>query len=149
VEDHIGSTEVLTVAQINSITCNNTSNNDTMVAALKDLLVVFLGESNRTQCFDHIVNLIARSIIQHFDVFKPKGSELLDEELEELMALDEDLDKEELEMRQGEGDDTDDDDTDGWVDEWEELSETEKKVFDKNIQPVRRVLVKVSLALHQ
>jgi len=120
-----------------------------MVAALKDLLVVFPGESNRTRCFDHIVNLIARSIIQHFDVSKPKGSELLDEELEELMALAEDLDKEELETRQGEGDDTDDDDTDGWVDEREELSETEKKVFDKNVQPVRRVLVKVSLALHQ
>jgi hypothetical protein len=51
------------MAQIISVTCDNASNNDTMVKALKDLLEVFLGESNQTQCFDHIVNPIAKSII--------------------------------------------------------------------------------------
>lgn len=117
-----------------------------MVEALRDLLVVFPGESRRTRCFDHIVNLIAKSIIMQFDV--NKGSESLDDALRELI---EDLDHEEFETRgadNSEGDHAaDDDNTEGWVDEREEMSEIEQEELDRDVQPVRRVLVKVSLAL--
>jgi hypothetical protein len=53
---------ILTIVQIISVTCDNASNNDTMIDALSDLLTVFLGASNQTRCFDHIVNLIAKSV---------------------------------------------------------------------------------------
>jgi hypothetical protein len=140
---------MLTVVQIISVTCDNASNNDTMVEALKDLLEVFPGESNRTRCFDHIVNLIARSIIRQFDLPKASSDESTDDALQELRELAEDIEKEELDTREGEqseGDDIDDDNTDGWVDEREEMSEMEVKVLDEDVQPIRQVLVKVSLA---
>jgi hypothetical protein len=137
---------MLTMTQIISITCDNASNNDTMVEKLKDLLEVFPGDSNRTWCFDHIVNLIAKSIIQQFDLPKTKGNKVFDEVLQDLMVSASDLDKEELATREGESSevDRDDDNTDGWVDEREEMSETEQQELDENIQPIRRVLVKVS-----
>ena len=121
-----------------------------MVEALKDLLEIFPGESNRTRCFDHIVNLIAKSVIQQFDIPKTKGNESFDDVLRELMVSAEDLDKEELATREGEcyaGDvDSEDDNMDGLVDEREDMSEMEQKELDDNIQPIRRVLVKVSVA---
>jgi hypothetical protein len=138
------------MAQILSITCDNASNNDTMVEALKDQLEIFAGDSNRTRCFDHIVNLIAKSVIQQFDVPKTKGNESFDDVLRELMVPAEDLDKEELATREGEcwasEVDREDDDMDGWVNEREDMSEMEQKELDDNIQPIRRVLVKVSVA---
>jgi hypothetical protein len=138
---------VLTMAQILSITCNNVSNHDTMVEVLKDQLDTFPRDSNCTQCFDHIVNLVAKSIIWQFDALKAKGNESFDDVLQELRVSVEDLNKEELMTREGiwsevEGDD---DDIDGWVDEWDEMSESELKEMDDNIQPICRVLVKVSI----
>ena len=107
------------MAQILSVMCDNASNNDTMIEALKDCLEIFPGESNHTRCFDHIVNLVAKSIIQQFDVPKAKGNESFDDVLRELMVLAEDLDKEELAAREGEHSESegDEDNTDGWVDE--------------------------------
>ena len=65
-----------------------------MVDELKNLIDVFPGESNRTRCFDHIVNLIAKSVIQQFDTPKAKGNEAFDDVLRELMVSAEDLDRE-------------------------------------------------------
>lgn len=121
-----------------------------MVEALEDLLEIFPGDSNRTRCFDHIVNLIAKSVIQQFDIPKAKGNQSFDDVLRELMVSAEDLDQEEVATREGEcwSDDVDseDDKLDGWVNEREDMSEMEQMELDDNIQPVRRVLVKVSMA---
>ena len=121
-----------------------------MVETLKDLLEIFPGDSNRTRCFDHIVNLIAKSVIQQFDIPKAKGNQSFDDVLRELMVSAEDLDQEEVATREGEcwssEIDSEDDKLDGWVDEREDMSETEQRELDDNIQPVRRVLVKVSMA---
>lgn len=120
-----------------------------MVEALKDLLEIFPGDSNCTRCFDHIVNLIAKSVIQQFDIPKAKGNLLFDDVLRELMVSAEDLDEEEVAAREGEHwsseVDSEDDKMDGWVDEREDMSEMEQRELDNNIQPVRRVLVKVSV----
>lgn len=134
-----------------SITCDNASNNDTMVDALKDRLENFPGESNRTRCFDHMVNLIAKSVIRQFDAPKTKGNESFDDVLRELMVTAEDLDEEEAATREGEesDDESDDDNVDGFVNELEEMSEEEQKELDENIQPIRRVLVKVSAVRHK
>ena len=112
---------MLTIAQILSITCDNASNNDTMVSELEKLLEVFPGESNRTHCFDHIVNLIAKSVIRQFDTPTVKGNEAFDDVLRELMVSAGDLERGELVTRAGESCgsevDSDDDDMDSLVDE--------------------------------
>ena len=141
---------MLTIAQILSITCDNASNNDTMVSELEKLLEVFPGESNCTRCFDHIVNLIAKSVIRQFDTPTGKGNEAFNDVLRELMVSAGDLERGELVMRAGESCgsevDSDDDDMDSLVDEQEDMSETDRTELDDNIRPVRCVLVKVSIA---
>lgn len=108
-----------------------------MVEALKDQLEIFPGDSNCTWCFAHVINLIAKSVIQQFDIPKTKGNKSFDDVLWELMVLAEELDKEELAMKEGEcwasEVDREDDDVDGWVNEQEEMSEPEQKELDDNI----------------
>ncbi|RPD53315.1 hypothetical protein L226DRAFT_427875, partial [Lentinus tigrinus ALCF2SS1-7] len=53
--------------QIMNVTCDNASNNDTMIAHLAKLLPAFEGDFHRTRCFAHIVNLVARSLLRQFD----------------------------------------------------------------------------------
>ncbi|THH20278.1 hypothetical protein EW146_g1036 [Bondarzewia mesenterica] len=53
--------------KILSITCDNASNNETMVAELSALLLNFSGEANWTRCFLHIVNLVTKSLLKQFD----------------------------------------------------------------------------------
>ncbi|EIW58948.1 uncharacterized protein TRAVEDRAFT_102125, partial [Trametes versicolor FP-101664 SS1] len=53
--------------QILSVTCDNASNNDTMVAHLEAMLEVFGGDYARTRCFLHILNLTAKSLLKQFD----------------------------------------------------------------------------------
>ncbi len=50
-----------------SITCDNASNNDTMVAHMAHLLPSFASEMSRTRCFLHIVNLVAKTLMHQFD----------------------------------------------------------------------------------
>jgi hypothetical protein len=49
-----------------------------MVVTLGDLLVAFPGDTNQTRCFDHIINLIAKSIIKQFDISKTAQKDSLD-----------------------------------------------------------------------
>ncbi len=62
--------------QILSITCNNVSNNNTMVEALGDWnnLPPFEGQASCTCCFTHRVNLIAKSLLRQFDSLKSKSN---------------------------------------------------------------------------
>ncbi|PBK83684.1 hypothetical protein ARMGADRAFT_875608, partial [Armillaria gallica] len=55
--------------QILSITCNNASNNDTMVMTLSDSesLPSFSGQENCTRCFAHVLNLVTKSLLKQFD----------------------------------------------------------------------------------
>ncbi|TFK47878.1 hypothetical protein OE88DRAFT_1608415, partial [Heliocybe sulcata] len=53
--------------QILGISCDNASNNDTMIKELPNLLPDFPGDANRVRCFLHIVNLVAKSILKLFD----------------------------------------------------------------------------------
>jgi hypothetical protein len=121
-----------------------------MIDELADLLEAFPGAANRTRCFTHILNLVAKSIIKQFDVPKAQGDEVLDDVAKELAALAVDLDTEERLSRESpsfEGDsdeEGEDDNVNGWTDVRNELSIEERKVFDKSLQPVRLVLVKVS-----
>jgi hypothetical protein len=142
-----------TLKQILSVTCDNASNNDTMVDELAVSLPNWTAV-NRTRCFAHIVNLIAKSLLKQFDVKskKKKGDKDThnnesDHELDDIEVLVVGLDDEEETMAQelDVDDDNieDEDDVKGWVDELEELTEEERKDLLMSICPVSRTLVKV------
>ncbi|KAF8581722.1 hypothetical protein K439DRAFT_1353049 [Ramaria rubella] len=58
----------LTWYQLLSITCDNASANNTMSDQLDQFVKDFPREANRTRCFAHIVNLIAKSLLKQFDI---------------------------------------------------------------------------------
>jgi hypothetical protein len=88
---------ILTAVQILSLTCDNASNNDTMVEELVYLVAAFDGEVSRTCCFAHIINLITKSVIKQFDLLKGKAGvgEALNDAVEELIALAREIEDEE------------------------------------------------------
>ncbi|KAF8156433.1 hypothetical protein BJ912DRAFT_831093, partial [Pholiota molesta] len=56
----------LTQIQVLSIACDNTSNNDVMIAKLPPEFSAV----NQTLCFLHVVNLTAHSLVRQFNVPK-------------------------------------------------------------------------------
>jgi hypothetical protein len=116
-----------------------------MIAELVNLLANFPGEPNQTQCFLHIINLVAKSVIRQFDVTKGKVDVALNKAEQALHVLAEGIDLENLET-QGEQDDDGDgeDDDNGWVDERKTLSMADCEALDASIHPVKLVLVKVN-----
>ena len=96
-----------------SITCDNAAPNDTMVDELSNLLDDFPGAPNRTWCFMHILNLVAKSISKQFDLPKAKADEVLDDAAQALADLAGDIEVEEELMGDDlVGDDEDDDSSD-------------------------------------
>lgn len=132
--------------QMLSVTCDNASCNDTMVNEMAVEIDNF-SEVNRTRCFLHIVNLVAKSLLKPFETIK-KG--LQDDALQrELDEMAEDLELEEVATQAfGNGvcddDESTEDDIDGLVDEMEDLSEEERTEIRAQIRPVMLVLAKVS-----
>ncbi|KAI4293805.1 hypothetical protein K525DRAFT_178254, partial [Schizophyllum commune Loenen D] len=59
----------LTLTQIFSITADNASNNDKMVAELAVLVRQFSARG-RIRCFTHVLNLVSRQLLKPFDVTK-------------------------------------------------------------------------------
>jgi hypothetical protein len=139
---------LLTCTQILSITCDNASNNDTMIEELGDLVDAFPGEASRTRCFAHIINLIAKSIIKQFDIPKARTGDVSDDGVEGLFVLAGEIELEEWETRTRptgtrEDEEKEDDNVEDWKDERLGLSEEALQELDNDVQPVRRVLVKV------
>lgn len=115
---------ILTWVQILSLTCDNASNNDTMVKELGHLVVAFDGQASQTQCFAHIINLIAKSVIKQFDLLKVKAGEAMDETLKQLATLTGDIEDEEQVTRDSmnEDDEGSDDNIEDWVDGQDTMS---------------------------
>jgi hypothetical protein len=121
-----------------------------MVEHLADLLGDFPGETNRTRCFLHIVNLVAQTLKKQFDLPK-KGNKgngngsnsepSVDEELAELAANIE-LEEDDTQVGMAQTD-VEADNMDGWVDEVAALSVEERTRHDQAVRPLRIVLVKV------
>ena len=123
-----------------------------MIEELISALPDFAGETNRTRCFLHIINLVAKTLLKQFDVPNKKGpdGELseADQALEEMLqSLAEGIDLEELTTvaEKGAGDENNDenDDIEGWEDEVEKLSDEDRNSLLNSIWPLRLVLVKV------
>jgi hypothetical protein len=132
-------------SKILSVTCDNASNNDTMMEELDDLLTGF-SSLNRTRCFAHILNLVAKALLKQFDVKSEEKNGLNDDE-RSLLEMADNIDAEELTMAQEKDDDDeeieDDDDNDGWVNGVEALTPEEQMDLEESIRPVKRTLVKV------
>ena len=107
--------------KILSVTCDNTSNNDTMINKM-DIMLTGFSSINCTHCFAHILNLVAKSLLKQFDVKQDekKDGDLNDNE-QMLLAITGDIEEEEQIMAQEndaeDGDTEDNDSLEGWVDE--------------------------------
>ena len=134
--------------KILSVTCDNTSNNDTMITELGHMLTKF-SPVNCTHCFAYILNLVVKSLLKQFDVkHEKKDDDDFNEDKQSLLALAENIDKEELTMVQEndteDGEYEDDDSLEGWVDEVEALMPDEWEQLEESIWPIKKMLVKVT-----
>jgi hypothetical protein len=131
-----------------------------MIFFMEDLLNDFSGEANRVQCFNHIVNLVTKSLLKLFDVMPARASaanaDITDASIDAaeaaLRELAHNLDLEDVRTQLGsfmaKGDDgCDDEDT--VEDEIAKMTPGEAKVFHKSVLPVQRALVKVSCSPFQ
>jgi hypothetical protein len=116
-----------------------------MVNELSDVLEDFPGETNRTQCFLHIVNIVAKTLIRQFDIPKAKVDTIMDEAEKQLQDLAKDIDESGPNGRDDERNDEENDNIEGWVDEMEKLPACEHQAVRKSVGPIRFVLVKVTV----
>jgi len=112
-----------------------------MIDHLAVLLDDYPGSANRTRCFTHILNLVAKCIMRQFDTPKKKkngeadgdGDEIEDEDADDLAAALDEL-EEELE---------DEDGRDWEYDMCADMMNEDVEKLEENVRPVRRVLSKV------
>jgi hypothetical protein len=130
--------------QILSITCDNASNNDTMIEELTNLLDDFPGPPNQMWCFTHILNLVVKSIICQFDSPKSKKDRNSNEATNEPLSLAGNIEFDyEEPVRDDEGEE-EDDNVEDWVDECLLMTEAELEELDHSVEPLRLLLTKVS-----
>jgi hypothetical protein len=121
-----------------------------MIEELGEILPAFPGQANRTRCFAHIINLIAKSVIKQFDIPKARVGGTPDNRVDELFVLAEAIEVEEWVTRAtaNENDGNEDDNFQDWEDERLKMSKGELQKLDDDVLPVRRVLVKVRFFEH-
>lgn len=137
-------------SQILSITCDNASANDTMIDSLADILDDFPGSPNRTRCFAHTLNLVAKCIMKQFDTPK-KGKQKDDgwdkafDALNNLAdELDKDSDSDEASNDVHEAEENDNGEIEeGAFDPREGMTAEEVRDLETTVKPVQCVLVKV------
>ena len=131
--------------KIFSVTCKNAPDNDTMLIEAGHLLPMFF-PINRTRCFNHILNLVAKSFLKQFDIHRSDSLREEDDEERSLLEFAGNIDEEERTMAQENDEDEDieeDDSLEGWVDEVEALPDKKRQKLDESIRPAKRMLVKV------
>jgi hypothetical protein len=118
-----------------------------MTTELANIVGHFGGETARTRCFLHVVNLVAKSLLKQFDIPKKVANE--GEEDLQAIAQEIDLENEATIAENGDGDPNADhvDNTEGWTDEVGEMTPEEQEALEENIRPIRFVLVKVSTSI--
>jgi hypothetical protein len=121
-----------------------------MIDSMAAIIEGFPGEENRVRCFNHIINLIAKSLLRLFEVLKKKwGAEAEVNEVEvALHELASDLDLEDMEMQRdtfATGGDVGVDDDNDVVDEIVKMSDEEAREFRKVVLPITKALLKVRL----
>jgi hypothetical protein len=122
--------------RIASVTCDNATNNDVMIDALEGLLPGFGGKVDRTRCFAHIINLVAKSFLRLFDTGQKDGDGDEDDELPDLEELLREMN--ELERTEAEEDDSDD-----IFDEKAVMLDEDREVFAEETKGISGALGKV------
>ena len=131
--------------KIFSVTCKDAPDNDTMLTEAGHLLPMF-SPINRTRCFNHILNLVAKSFLKQFDIHRSDSLREEDDEERSLLEFAGNIDEEERTMAQENDEDEDieeDDSLEGWFDEVEALPDKNRQKLDESIRPAKRILVKV------
>ncbi|KAF4612580.1 hypothetical protein D9613_012727 [Agrocybe pediades] len=137
--------------KILSLTCDNASSNDALISQLPTLLDAFPGAANRTWCFTHILNLVAKVILRQFDTLKGKADDAIDDAADALAGLENEIDRdleEELELageieleeqemeRDAASDEDEDDDETGMVDYRKEMTPDEIAELDATLRKI-------------
>jgi hypothetical protein len=104
-----------------------------MIQYLGDALDEFPGPANQTRCFVHTVNLIAKSILKPFDGRKAKDIREFNDVAQALAHSAEVCGQEEDSEHMTDEEDMEEDD------------EEEDLEFDASLEPIRSMLLKVSL----
>ena len=123
-----------------------------MIDELDELVESFRGHATRVRCFDHIMNLVVKTLLKQFDVMR-KGKTTNDAALDEVEAALHEL-TDDLEPSAEDSDDgvevwdmdavnLDDDNVEGWVDEHDNMTEEEVAKLEVTTRPVKLVLAKV------
>ena len=116
--------------------------NDTIIEELANLVEAFLEALNCTQCFTHILNLVAQCILKQFNLPKASINEALDEKVVVLAALATNIEYKEVEMEVISNDEPDDSE-EGMLDPHVEMSAEQIRQLSESLHPVHLVLVKV------
>jgi hypothetical protein len=115
-----------------------------MIDELSHLIPSYPGDASQARCFNHVVALVAKSVVRQFDVPKGQAEEALDEAERELREMAEGIDIEDDKTQYEWEASEDDENGDGWIDEVAKLSIADREELEDSIRPVRLVLVKVS-----
>ena len=105
-----------------------------MIEHLAILINSFPGTANQTQCFTHILNLVAKSILRQFEAPKAKGGKVLDDAARELATVFDELDKG-LNGGHEEGGEGNNDE-DGLPEERDGMSEEELVSLEESVTPI-------------
>jgi hypothetical protein len=97
-----------------------------MIEDLADRIDHFGGAANQMHCFAHIINICVKMMLCQFE------------------GLGTDANGYEVENENGNGDDEEVNNVKGWVDELEEMLREEWVVVERNVKPIKQVIVKVS-----
>lgn len=116
-----------------------------MIDKLLQYLPNFPRPANQTRCFTHTINLIAKSLLQQFDIPKKKAA-ITNNMIEQLiLTLAAEIEFDEADTKMNTDGPDGDDNVDGWVDEIAALTRAERAELNESVQPVRLVLVKVGV----
>lgn len=98
------------------------------------------------KCFAHVVNLIAKSLLNQFEPLKKCKEDTVDALKWDLLVLAESLEHEDIDTRLEEADVgcmAEKDNVDGFIDKVDLLSIKDQAQWETETQPVQMVLVKV------
>lgn len=107
-----------------------------MIEAIAEAIDDFPGEANRTRCFAHITNLVAKSLLKQFDVTKKKTGETASSAEIVLQELADGLDVEEVETRLRETEENgpgEKDNEDGLIDELAAMTVSEREEWEEQV----------------
>ncbi len=117
-----------------------------MIDILAEDLPAFPGEQHRTRCFAHVINLVAKSLLNQFEPPKKKKEDATSDAERNIIELAEGLEHEDLDVRLEEAEATagqvEKDDVDGLIDEIALLSTEDREKWQAETRSVQMALVK-------